>query len=57
MCSGLIGFLLCSTEGTAVDFMNPVNPIEKVEGTGKRCGELRFYNSEVIAINWDTYFH
>ncbi|KAK4745481.1 hypothetical protein SAY87_011793 [Trapa incisa] len=45
--SGVIGFLLCSTEGPPVDFMNPVNPIEKVEGTGKHCTELRFYNTEM----------
>lgn len=51
MCSGVIGFLLCSTEGPPVDFTNPINPIEKVEGTGKHCRELRFYNTEVIVVN------
>ncbi|OWM79629.1 spermine synthase [Punica granatum] len=45
--SGVIGFLLCSTEGPPVDFINPVNPIEKVEGAGKQCRELRFYNTEM----------
>ncbi|CAI0546708.1 unnamed protein product [Linum tenue] len=45
--SGVIGFLLCSTEGPAVDFLNPVNPIEEVEGAGKHKRELRFYNSEM----------
>ncbi|KAG4188940.1 hypothetical protein ERO13_A08G195550v2 [Gossypium hirsutum] len=30
--SGVIGFLICSTEGPVVDFLNPINPIEKLEG-------------------------
>lgn len=46
-CSGVIGFLLCSTEGPPVDFLNPVNPIEKLKGAVKNKRELRFYNSEV----------
>lgn len=46
-CSGVIGFLLCSTEGPPVDFKNPVNPIEKLEGAIKHRRELKFYNSEV----------
>lgn len=46
-CSGVIGFLLCSTEGPPVDFIHPVNPIEKLEGAAKHKRELRFYNSEV----------
>ncbi|CAL1391011.1 unnamed protein product [Linum trigynum] len=45
--SGVIGFVLCSTEGPAVDFLNPVNPIEEVDGAGKHKRELRFYNSEM----------
>lgn len=45
--SGVIGFLICSTEGPPVDFFNPVNPIEKLEGALKYRRELRFYNSEV----------
>ena len=44
--SGVIGFLLCSTEGPTVDFRNPVNPIEKL-GHLKSKRELKFYNSEV----------
>lgn len=44
--SGVIGFLLCSTEGPTVDFKNPVNPIEKL-GHPKSKRELKFYNSEV----------
>lgn len=45
--SGVIGFLLCSTEGLPVDFRNPINPIEKVEGALKHQRELRFYNSQM----------
>jgi hypothetical protein len=30
--SGVIGFLLCAKEGHAVNFLTPVNPIEKIEG-------------------------
>ncbi|KAK9266984.1 hypothetical protein L1049_019307 [Liquidambar formosana] len=45
--SGVIGFLVCSTEGPPVDFMNPVNPIEKLEGALKHRRELRFYNSDI----------
>ncbi|GAV66213.1 Spermine_synth domain-containing protein [Cephalotus follicularis] len=45
--SGVIGFLLCSTEGPPVDFLNPINPIEKVEGALMHKRELRFYNSEI----------
>jgi len=44
--SGVIGFLLCAKEGRAVNFLSPVNPIEKI-GAGKAGRELRFYNSEV----------
>lgn len=46
-CSGVIGFLLCSTEGPPVDFINPANPIEKIDGALKYRRELRFYNSDV----------
>ncbi|XP_020685302.1 spermine synthase [Dendrobium catenatum] len=45
--SGVIGFLLCSTDGPHVDFLNPVNPIEKQEAAVKLQSELRFYNSEM----------
>ncbi|CAI0449903.1 unnamed protein product [Linum tenue] len=45
--SGVIGFVLCSTEGPGVDFLNPVNPIEEVDGAGNHKRELRFYNSEM----------
>ncbi|KVI04666.1 Spermidine/spermine synthase family [Cynara cardunculus var. scolymus] len=45
--SGVIGFILCSTEGAAVDFRNPVNPIEKLEGALEHQREVRFYNSQM----------
>ncbi|KAL6132191.1 hypothetical protein ACLB2K_070562 [Fragaria x ananassa] len=45
--SGVIGFLLCSTEGPPVDFKNPVNSIEKLEGAVNHKRELWFYNSEM----------
>lgn len=48
--SGVIGFLLCSTEGPPVDFKHPVNPIEKIEGALQHRRELRFYNTEVSSI-------
>lgn len=46
-CSGVIGFVLCSTEGPPVDFVNPINPIEKLEGALEHKRELKYYNSEV----------
>lgn len=48
--SGVIGFLLCSTEGPPVDFGHPVNPIEKLEGALEYRRELKFYNSEVPSL-------
>ncbi|CAH1434890.1 unnamed protein product, partial [Lactuca virosa] len=45
--SGVIGFILCSTEGPFVDFKNPVNPIEKLARTIHHDREPRFYNSEI----------
>lgn len=45
MCfSGVIGFMLCSTEGPPVDFKQPVNPIDENDSSN---GPLKFYNSEV----------
>ncbi|XP_065021028.1 spermine synthase-like [Musa acuminata AAA Group] len=43
--SGVIGFLLCSTNGPPVNFLNPINPIDKQEVV--KYKELKFYNSEV----------
>ncbi|KAH6760512.1 spermidine synthase 3 [Perilla frutescens var. hirtella] len=45
--SGVIGFMLCSTEGPPVDFVHPINPIEKLEGALHYRRELKFYNSEI----------
>ncbi|PIM97561.1 Spermidine synthase [Handroanthus impetiginosus] len=45
--SGIIGFLLCSTEGPPVDFVHPINPIEKLEGALEHRRQLKFYNSEI----------
>ncbi|KAL3337147.1 hypothetical protein AABB24_029683 [Solanum stoloniferum] len=44
--SGMIGFMLCSTEGPAVDFKNPINPIDD-ESPPKSVEPLKFYNSEI----------
>lgn len=46
--SGVIGFMLCSTEGPAVDFKRPINPIDADESHVKTKGPLKFYNSEVL---------
>ncbi|ONM20488.1 Spermidine synthase 2 [Zea mays] len=45
--SGVIGFMLCSTEGPAVDFQHPVFNIEEDEHPMKSKGPLKFYNSEI----------
>lgn len=49
----MIGFMLCSTEGPAVDFKNPINPIDD-ESPAKSIEPLKFYNSEVCchSISW-----
>ncbi|KAL9325224.1 hypothetical protein ACSQ67_005869 [Phaseolus vulgaris] len=44
--SGMIGFMLCSTEGPPVDFKHPVNPIDENE-CQKSARPLKFYNSEI----------
>lgn len=41
--SGVIGFMLCSTEGPLVDFKHPLNSIDGDESRGP----LKFYNSEI----------
>lgn len=45
--SGIIGFMLCSTEGPAVDFKHPVNPLNP-DNYGVAKVPLKFYNSEVL---------
>ncbi|XP_050375344.1 spermidine synthase 1 [Argentina anserina] len=42
--SGVIGFMLCSTEGPAVDFKHPVNPLPENDGSKD---PLKFYNAEI----------
>ncbi|KZV27578.1 spermine synthase-like [Dorcoceras hygrometricum] len=49
--SGVIGFLLCSTEGPSVDFVHPINPIEKLRGAPEFRRELKFYNTEVVVYS------
>lgn len=53
--SGVIGFLLCSKDGPPVDFTNPINPIEKLEGATSAGREIKFYNSEVCIILYSLY--
>jgi len=43
--SGVIGFMLCSTEGPSVDFRHPVCRID--ENSEKSKGPLKFYNREI----------
>ncbi|KAI4343768.1 hypothetical protein L6164_011077 [Bauhinia variegata] len=43
---GVIGFLLCSTDGPCVDFRDPINPIDP-ESYGISKQPLKFYTSEV----------
>ncbi|KAL9687494.1 hypothetical protein QQ045_031897 [Rhodiola kirilowii] len=38
--------MLCSTEGPAVDFKHPVNPIDAIEGAQSKI-PLKFYNAEI----------
>ncbi|KAK6160178.1 hypothetical protein DH2020_003559 [Rehmannia glutinosa] len=45
--SGVIGFMLCSTEGPPVNFKNPINPIDADESHIKSKGPLKFYNAEI----------
>lgn len=45
--SGVIGFMLCSTEGPPVDFKHPVNPIDADGVLSKTRRPLKFYNSEI----------
>ncbi|KAJ0037382.1 hypothetical protein Pint_23014 [Pistacia integerrima] len=44
---GVIGFMLCSTEGPSVDFKHPVNPIDADKNPSKSREPLKFYNSEI----------
>ncbi|XP_065876181.1 spermidine synthase 2-like [Euphorbia lathyris] len=44
--SGMIGFMVCSTEGPPVDFKHPINPLNP-ENYGVANGPPLYYNSEV----------
>ncbi|KAL3339246.1 hypothetical protein AABB24_028069 [Solanum stoloniferum] len=50
--SGVIGFMVCSTEGPAVDFENPINPIDADDSHTKTRGPLKFYNSEIHSASF-----
>ncbi|GJR41630.1 spermine synthase-like protein [Tanacetum coccineum] len=45
--SGVIGFILCSTDGPHVHFKIPINQIKKAEGALEHSRELKFYNSHI----------
>ncbi|CAH9139978.1 unnamed protein product [Cuscuta epithymum] len=46
--SGVIGFMLCSTEGPEVDFKKPINPLSSEDDSHTETkGSLKFYNSEI----------
>ncbi|XP_045810961.1 spermidine synthase 2-like [Trifolium pratense] len=49
--SGVIGFLLCSTQGQHVDFRNPINPIGQ-ENYGVSKYPLKYYNSEIHSASF-----
>ncbi|CAN0857350.1 Spermidine synthase 1 [Linum grandiflorum] len=49
LCSGMIGFMLCSTEGPPVDFKNPVTRVEAYGSNTQVKGPLGFYNAEIHA--------
>ncbi|XP_020227876.1 spermidine synthase 2 [Cajanus cajan] len=46
--SGVIGFMLCSTEGPPVNFKHPINPLNP-EQNGVAKGPPKFYNPEIHA--------
>ncbi|KAG6683625.1 spermidine synthase 2-like [Carya illinoinensis] len=50
--SGVIGFLLCSTEGPPVNFKIPINAIDTNESYGVAKTPLKFYNSEVHSASF-----
>ncbi|KAK7291644.1 hypothetical protein RIF29_06952 [Crotalaria pallida] len=46
--SGVIGFMLCSTEGQPVNFKHPINPLKQGQN-GMAKGPPKFYNSQIHA--------
>lgn len=54
--SGVIGYMLCSTEGPEVDFKNPVNSIDKdTTHVKSKLQPLKFYNTDVIILYLTIY--
>uniref|UniRef100_M1DC10 Putrescine N-methyltransferase n=1 Tax=Solanum tuberosum TaxID=4113 RepID=M1DC10_SOLTU len=54
--TGVIGYMLCSTEGPEVDFKNPVNPIDKdITHVKSNLEPLKFYNTDVIILYLTIY--
>ncbi|KAH0658514.1 hypothetical protein KY289_027262 [Solanum tuberosum] len=47
--SGSIGFVICSTEGPPVDFINPVNKVDVDIISTNSESPLKYYNSKVHA--------
>ncbi|KAK9684697.1 hypothetical protein RND81_10G226100 [Saponaria officinalis] len=45
--SGVIGYMLCSTDGPPVDFKHPINPLDENECSGVANIPLKFYNWEM----------
>ncbi|CAN4097607.1 unnamed protein product [Withania somnifera] len=45
--TGVIGYMLCSTEGPQVNFKNPINSIDKDSSHVKFKGPLKFYNYDI----------
>lgn len=53
--SGVIGFLLCSTEGPDVDFTRPVNPLDHqntADSFGVAKQPPKFYNAEIHSASF-----
>ncbi|CAN1234466.1 Spermidine synthase [Linum perenne] len=48
-CTGVIGFMLCSTYGPTIDFKHPVSLIDMNTDYNKAQRLLKFYNSEIHA--------
>ncbi|BFG20266.1 hypothetical protein CerSpe_065410 [Prunus speciosa] len=44
--SGIIGFMLCATEGPPVHFKHPINPLNP-ENHGVAKGPPKFYNAQM----------
>ncbi|CAN1159585.1 Spermidine synthase 1 [Linum perenne] len=47
---GVIGFMLCSTEGSAVDLKNPVGSVDMETEYNKITANLKFYNTGCFGV-------